>query len=145
MNGLFKLRKQKGLSQMDLALAIGVDNNSISRYERGIVKPTIEMAQKFAAFFNVSVDELLNGPTAEIFRVTLKFVKTLEGVNEEMQTNGIVLHMAQDGFVGVSGGKKLESHEDIELIIEEIRHYLTFGFENRDKLYNSLDKQGGKP
>jgi hypothetical protein len=40
--------------------------------------------------------------------------------------------------VGVSGGKKLESYEDIEMIVEEIRRYLTFGFEHKDKLRTVL-------
>ena len=71
MEGLVKLRKQKGLSQVDLALAIDVDSNSISRYERGVVKPTVEMAQKFADFFNVSVDELLNGPRANEWKINI--------------------------------------------------------------------------
>ena len=69
MKGLSMLRKQRRLSQIELALAIGVDSNSISRYERGIVKPTVDMAQKFANFFNVSVDELLRGPVKNEFKI----------------------------------------------------------------------------
>jgi hypothetical protein len=78
--------------------------------------------------------ELLNGPVVDEFKVTLKYVKTLEGVNEEMNTNGISLLISDDGFVGVSGGRKLEVPEDIERVVNEVRRKLTFGFEHKDEL-----------
>jgi hypothetical protein len=71
--------------------------------------------------------------------VTLKYVKTLEGVNEEMNTNGISLLISDDGFVGVSGGKKLEAREDIDAVVNEVRRKLTFGFEHKDEL-----REGGE-
>jgi transcriptional regulator with XRE-family HTH domain len=134
MQELAKLRKKRGLSQTGLGEALCLDGNSISRYERGVVKPSIEIANKIANFFDIAVDELLNGPTVEEFRVTLKYVKTLEGVDEEMNMNGIALTIAEDGFVGVSGGKKFENYEDIEKVVEVVRKRLTFGFEHRDEM-----------
>jgi hypothetical protein len=90
--------------------------------------------KKLCEVLNVSEAELLNGPAPDGFKVTLKFVKTLEGVNEEMNTNGIALLIADDGFVGVSGGKKLEVIEDIDAVVNEVRRKLTFGFEHKDEL-----------
>jgi transcriptional regulator with XRE-family HTH domain len=63
MKRLAQLRIKRGLTQSELGKAINLDGNSISRYERGIVKASIEIAERFAAHFNVPVDELLNGPT----------------------------------------------------------------------------------
>jgi transcriptional regulator with XRE-family HTH domain len=134
MKRLICLRLERRLTQSALGEKIGVDGNTISRYERNVIKPSLEMLQKLAYFFNVPVDELLNGPTVEEFRVTLKYVKTLEGVDEEMNMNGIALTIAEDGFVGVSGGKKLENYEDIEKVVEVVRKRLTFGFEHRDEM-----------
>jgi transcriptional regulator with XRE-family HTH domain len=62
MKSLSKLREAKRMTQVALGEVIGVDGNTISRYERNILKPSIENIQRLASFFNVSVDELLNGP-----------------------------------------------------------------------------------
>lgn len=57
-NKIRKFRKEKGLSQKELADAIGVSFQSISFFERGDKNPSIENWIKLANFFNVSVPEL---------------------------------------------------------------------------------------
>ena len=52
-------RKQKGVSQADIAKYLGIAPNSYSRYESGNRQPDIETLQKLADFFGVSIDELL--------------------------------------------------------------------------------------
>jgi transcriptional regulator with XRE-family HTH domain len=133
MKYLAKLRKLRVLTQFELGNAIGIDANSIARYEQGRVKPSLEYTRRLASFLGVPVDTLLNGPAEEDFTVTLKYVKTLEGVDEEMNMNGITLSIAEDGFVGVSGGKRLESYDDVEKVVESVRKKLAFGFEHRVK------------
>ncbi len=54
-----KLRKAKKMTQKDLANRFGVTNITVSRWETGIKKPSIETAIKLADFFGVSLDELL--------------------------------------------------------------------------------------
>ena len=127
MNNLVRLRKIKGLTQEELGGAIGSDGNSVSRYERGIVRPSIEITKKIADFFGVTVDELLNGPTQEKFTVEIEFVKTLEGVEETMQMNGIRLVIGEDGYLGVAGGMKFSGQGDIEKVLSEIRFKLEHG------------------
>jgi transcriptional regulator with XRE-family HTH domain len=134
VKGLSVLRKQKKLTQSALAKIFGVELNTVWKWENTRMSPSLDVIQKLADFFNVSVDELLNGPQEQAFTVTLKYTKTLEGVNEEMNMNGISLTIADDGFVGVSGGKKLESLEDIERVVNEVRRKLVFGFEHRDEM-----------
>jgi transcriptional regulator with XRE-family HTH domain len=126
--------ERKGLTQQALADELDIPRNTVWRWVNGKATPSAEMLQKLAYFFNVPVDELLNGPVVVEFRVTLKYVKTLEGVDEEMNMNGIALTIAEDGFVGVSGGKKFENYEDIERVVEVIRKRLTFGFEHKDEM-----------
>ena len=53
------LRKQKGISQKMLAGAIGVTPQSVSKWETGAALPDIGLLPALAAFFEVSVDELL--------------------------------------------------------------------------------------
>jgi transcriptional regulator with XRE-family HTH domain len=127
-------REKIGFSQKKLAQMLGVDENTIWRWEKNKSNPPSGIVIKAAESLGISVDELLNGPQEQAFTVTLKYAKTLEGVNEEMNMNGISLTIADDGFVGVSGGKKLESIEDIDRVVDEVRRKLVFGFEHRDEM-----------
>ena len=54
-----KLRKQKKLSQQELAEALGLKQTSISGIESGIRTTTIEKLILLAKFFDVSTDYLL--------------------------------------------------------------------------------------
>ena len=53
------LRKQKGLTQEQLASALGVTNQSVSKWESGQCCPDIQLLPAIAELFEVSVDELL--------------------------------------------------------------------------------------
>ena len=55
------LRKEKGLTQQELGDILGVSSKSISKYERGICLPGDEVLLKMTSFFNISLEELLNG------------------------------------------------------------------------------------
>jgi transcriptional regulator with XRE-family HTH domain len=76
MKQLIRLRKSKGLTQFELGNAIGIDANSIARYEQGKVRPSIDSAQRLAEFFNVSIDELLNGPQPNEIQVRILITTT---------------------------------------------------------------------
>jgi transcriptional regulator with XRE-family HTH domain len=117
-----------------LADILDVNLNTVWRWKSGQNLPSLDIQRAICERYGCTMDELLNGPREEAFTVTLKYVKTLEGVNEEMNTNGISLLIADDGFVGVSGGRKLETMEDIERVVGEVRRKLTFGFEHRDEI-----------
>jgi len=53
------LRKQKGLTQEQLANVLGVTNQSVSKWESGQCCPDIQLLPAIATLFEVSVDELL--------------------------------------------------------------------------------------
>lgn len=53
-------RGAKGLSQTQLAEALGMTRDRIAYYERAARNPSLEVVQKVADFFGVSVGELLN-------------------------------------------------------------------------------------
>lgn len=54
-----ELRQDKGLSQGDLAKELGLSQQTISSYEKGIREPDISTLKKLADFFQVSLDYLL--------------------------------------------------------------------------------------
>ncbi len=56
---LKQLRKAKGISQLKLAMDLNMNQNSISRYENGIREADYVTLIKFADYFNVSIDYLL--------------------------------------------------------------------------------------
>ncbi len=55
-----KLRQEKNVSQAALGKAVGVHEKHISRYERGISRPSMETLRKMAGFFGVSIDFLVS-------------------------------------------------------------------------------------
>ena len=56
---LYELRKQRELTQHDLAISIGVNKQTISQYERGVRRPDLDTLSALSDFFNVSSDYLL--------------------------------------------------------------------------------------
>ena len=56
---LKELRKDKGISQLKLALDLTTNQNTISRYETGERECDYAMLIKIADYFDVSIDYLL--------------------------------------------------------------------------------------
>ena len=55
------LRKQKGLTQEELAAVLYVSRTAVSKWESGRGYPNIDSLKAIAQFFSVTVDELLSG------------------------------------------------------------------------------------
>ena len=58
---LQELRKQKGLTQEELAESLYVSRTAISKWESGRGYPNIDSLKALAKFFCVTIDELLSG------------------------------------------------------------------------------------
>jgi transcriptional regulator with XRE-family HTH domain len=56
-----ELRKQKGLTQEELAEVLFVSRTAISKWESGRGYPNIDSLKAIAKFFKVTIDELLSG------------------------------------------------------------------------------------
>lgn len=83
---LFKLRKDKGWSQPELAKRIGTSGAIIGRYERGEMTPSIDVARKLAGTFHVTVDFLVTGsslPSSLGNREMLDRWEALDQINNE--------------------------------------------------------------
>ena len=61
---LHQLRKRKGLTQEELAAALYVSRTAVSKWESGRGYPNIESLKAIAAFFSVTIDELLSSGEA---------------------------------------------------------------------------------
>ena len=59
--GLKKIRKQKNLNQLKVALDLSISREALSHYENGKRSPDIQMLRKLSEYFGVSIDFLVNG------------------------------------------------------------------------------------
>lgn len=57
---IYKLRKEKGYSQTDLANELGVSYKAVSKWETNEAQPKLSRLKDLAQIFNISVDELMN-------------------------------------------------------------------------------------
>lgn len=54
------LRKRKGLTQAEVATALGLKRNTFSNYETTHSEPDLDTLEKIASFFDISMDELIS-------------------------------------------------------------------------------------
>ena len=87
---LRQLRKEKGLSQKELAEALNVANTTVSIWERGLRKPETDTLEKVRNFFGVSLAYLLGENTGEragessvTFAQRLKELRVERGLTQE--------------------------------------------------------------
>ena len=57
------LRKEKGMTQLELAEKMGVTDKAVSKWERDLSCPDINSIPKLAEIFEISVDELMQVKT----------------------------------------------------------------------------------
>lgn len=68
---LKELRKEKKITQTEIANYLQISQNTYSRYELGQIEPGIDILKKIANYFNVSLDYLCdNKKTNAIYLFT---------------------------------------------------------------------------
>lgn len=85
---LKKLRKDTGLTQVDVANKLGISQQAYASWERGIKKPTQENLVKLSKILYVSVDYLLgnteNKQTSDVLEnIEILFRMNSEGLTED--------------------------------------------------------------
>lgn len=87
-----KLRKQKNMTQSELAQKLNVTDKAVSKWERNVSCPDVYTITKIAEIFNVSVDELMSAQKSsqkkleskqkvlDIFHLVLKAVALAMGI-----------------------------------------------------------------
>ena len=74
---LRELRKQKHLSQEELAKQLNISRSSIGMFEQGRRKPDFEMQEVFADYFNVNMDYLFGREDDPDIALVVEMMKTM--------------------------------------------------------------------
>lgn len=75
-----EIRESKGISQRQVAIALGLSPVRYGRYENGQRKPEPEMLTSIAEYFGVTVDELIGRDDAD----TKKEPATVGGLDDRL-------------------------------------------------------------
>lgn len=80
---LIALRREKGLTQQEMADKIGLHVNQVRRYELGSTLPSLEALKKIAVTLSVTIDSLVfepdeRGPQEEGLKLRFEAVSQLD-------------------------------------------------------------------
>jgi len=79
-----ELRREKGLTQKQIGEYLGISDNSVSKWERGINAPDIYYLAPLSELFNVSIKEILN-----VERNNKKKEKTVENRKKVLEVKNL--------------------------------------------------------
>ena len=124
---LQKLRKQKGLTQEELAQALFVSRTAISKWESGRGIPNIESLKATANFFGITIDELLSGD--ELLNIAEEDVKQKEKHSRDIIFGLLDISVALLFFLPFFGQKSGSVIDDVSLLaLTEIASYLKISY-----------------
>ena len=108
------LRKNKKLSQQELAAALAIPRTTLGDYERGKTEPNIETLIRFSTFYKVNLDQLL---TADLSMQNYEIIK-----NKNFRVLAITVNEENEGKIELVDTKAeagyLESYSDPHYIKE---------------------------
>lgn len=85
-NRIALLRKEKDMTQAQLAKIVGASREIISKYEKDGVMPSIEMAKKIADAFGVTLDYLVGEGSNSNFDIkTLNRINDIEAMDNDFK------------------------------------------------------------
>lgn len=83
---LYELRKQKGMSQEELANRLNVTRQTVSKWEVGDSTPDMEKLVAISDLFGVSLDELVLGKEQAAQEATAQKIDTVAMLEEKVLT-----------------------------------------------------------
>ena len=124
---LQELRKQKGLTQEELAASLYVSRTAISKWESGRGYPNIDSLKAISKFFSVTIDELLSGE--EVLTIAEEDQKQKESTLRDMVFGLLDLSAAIVFFVPFFGQKANGYVQAVSLLrLTEIAPYLKVAY-----------------
>lgn len=71
---IVKMRKEKKLTQKELAGYLGVTDKAVSKWERGLSCPDISLLSKLSEILGITTSELLNGEKTEVPSIEMESI-----------------------------------------------------------------------
>jgi transcriptional regulator with XRE-family HTH domain len=111
------LRKRRGRTQDDVAIALNLKRSTLSGYENGVAQPGIEILISFSRYFNMSIDTLLK----------IDISKLSESQLGELE-RGYDAYVRGSNLRVLTTTVDLENRENIELVHEKAKAGYTTGY-----------------
>ncbi|MGL4344791.1 MAG: helix-turn-helix domain-containing protein [Cellulosilyticaceae bacterium] len=140
---ILQRRKEKGMTQLQLAEQLGVSDKAVSKWERGLGCPDIAYIKSLAEILEVNVTEVLSGEIMENDNMggnmkKIKFYACPVCGNVITGTNEMILNCCGKKLEPLEVQKQgVEAHKaQVELIEDEV--YVTFEHEMTKEHYISF-------
>ena len=86
-NRISKYRKEKGLTQEELAAKLGVSSQAVSKWENDASCPDISLLPQLCRTLGITTDELLTGNNNEVKLVPVEQRKSLDELTLRIKVN----------------------------------------------------------
>ena len=86
-NRISKYRKEKGLTQEELAVKLGVSSQAVSKWENDASCPDISLLPQLCRTLGISTDELLTGNNNEVKLIPVEQRKSLDELTLRVKVN----------------------------------------------------------
>ena len=121
-----ELRKNRRMTQEQLAEILGVSSQTISKWENEVTMPDIMLLPVIAGCFDITVDELYNGKKLTEKRQTVDY----DDIPEMLYDT--VIDLTQRGWVDMTEGKDIEAEKaKMKSYLAENRQVKTATFSNK--------------
>lgn len=90
---IIALRKERGISQAELAKRLNVSRQAVSKWEQGSSSPDTAKLIQLAEILDTEVEYLATGTHPEPSSVVLNVVETVERVEEKVVVKEVIRHV----------------------------------------------------
>jgi transcriptional regulator with XRE-family HTH domain len=111
------LRKRRGRTQDDVAVALNLKRSTLSGYENGVAQPGIDVLISFSGYFNMSIDTILK----------IDMTKLSESQLGELE-RGYDAYVKGSNLRVLTTTVNSENRENIELVAEKAKAGYTTGY-----------------
>ncbi len=134
-NKLLQLRKEKGLSQEQLAQKLGISRQAVSKWERAEASPDTDNLIELAKLYDISLDELLlHEPTKKIIddKEDKDYVHVgFDGIHVK-EKEGDEVHVSWDG---------IHVNENDGHIVDVSKEGIFIDGEKKDLIHHNLENK----
>lgn len=149
-----ELRMEQGYTQKEIGDKLGITDNSVSKWERGINAPDISTLTSLSEIFHVTVQELLNGERKfkkkEIDKEHHSKVLEVKNLSKSFGKRKVLKNITFDiyegdivGLIGPNGaGKTTLIKTILSLYKKDTGSVKICGYDNKKDLEEALSKTG---